>query len=550
MRGSLDHCVKCTICETFCPVSNVTPLFPGPKYVGPQAERFRVRDEPSPDASLDYCSGCGICTQVCPQGVHIAEINTQARAQLKATTGAPRRDRLLARPTLAGRLGTPVAPIANRALGNRLLRAAAERTIGLDRRAPVPRFAGRTFQAWARRHERPVAQKRVAFFHGCGINYYEPRLGEMTVALLEHNGFAVDVPRQGCCGLPLQSNGLFDDARGYVHRLAARLAPYAREGVDIVATSTSCSLMLKREALEILGMEDDPDLKVVSERMFDICEYLLELHERGELRTDFRPLPETVTYHAPCQQQGHGIGKPALDLLALVPELRTIELDATCCGIAGTYGLAREMGGGEVQIEAAGGMEDGALGTDAARVYEAVERVRSPDGVLVLMDLGSALMSAEMAVEMADPDGGPILLSEAPLVEGAVAAVARARGGASLEEVAREARGALAMKSAQLGGDEAEQPADRPPPVSDEPERPADRPQREGGDAQELRLVVNNRLGLHARPAARFVGVLAGIEAHVEVVNESRGRGPADGRSLTGLATLAVGQGDEIVVTA
>jgi glycerol-3-phosphate dehydrogenase subunit C len=206
----------------------------------------------------------------------------------------------------------------------------------------MPRFAGRTFQRWARRHASPPAQRRVAFFHGCGTNYYEPRLGEMTVALLEHNGFAVEVPKQDCCGLPLQSNGLFDDARGYVHRLAARLAPYAREGVDIVATSTSCSLMLKREALEILGMEDDPDLKVVSERTFDICEYLFAIHERGELRTDFRALPETVTYHAPCQQQGHGIGKPALDLLALVPELRTIELDATCCGIAGTYGLKRE----------------------------------------------------------------------------------------------------------------------------------------------------------------------------------------------------------------
>ena len=122
----------------------------------------------------------------------------------------------------------------------------------------------------------------------------------------------------------------------------------------------------------------------------------------------------------------------------------------------GVVELAREMGGGEVAIEAAGGIEDGALGTDAARVQEAVERVRSPDGVLVLMDLGSALMSAEMAAEMADPDGGPILLSEAPLVEGAVAAAARARGGGSLDEVAREARGALAMKSTQLGGDEPE----------------------------------------------------------------------------------------------
>jgi len=342
MRESLDHCVKCTICETFCPVSNATPLFPGPKYVGPQAERFRVDDEPSFDASLDYCSGCGVCTQVCPQGVHIAEINTQARAKMKATKGMPLRDRVLGRPTLAGRLGTPAAPLANWSLNNRLVRLALERLIGIHHRAPMPAFAGRTFQRWARKHARPAAAKRVAYFHGCGTNYYEPRLGEMTVALLEHNGYAVEVPKQDCCGLPLQSNGLFDDARGYVHRLAARLAPYAREGVDIVGTSTSCTLMLKREALEILGMGDDPELRVVSGRVFDICEYLLAMHERGELQTDFRPVPETVTYHAPCQQQGHGIGKPALDLLALVPELRVIENDATCCGVAGTYGLKRE----------------------------------------------------------------------------------------------------------------------------------------------------------------------------------------------------------------
>jgi glycerol-3-phosphate dehydrogenase subunit C len=207
----------------------------------------------------------------------------------------------------------------------------------------MPRFAGRTFQRWARGHAAPQAtERRVAFFHGCGTNYYEPRLGEMTVAILEHNGIAVDVPKQGCCGLPLQSSGLFDDARSYVHRLAKRLAPYARAGVDIVGTSTSCTLMLKREAIEILGLEDDPELRLVGDRVYDICEYLAMLHARGELRTDFQPLPITVTYHAPCQQQGHGIGKPALDLMAHVPGLRVVENDATCCGVAGTYGLKRE----------------------------------------------------------------------------------------------------------------------------------------------------------------------------------------------------------------
>jgi glycerol-3-phosphate dehydrogenase subunit C len=342
MRESLDHCVKCTICETYCPFSQVTPLFPGPKYVGPQAERFRASDEPSPDDSLDYCSGCGICTQVCPHGVHIAEINTQARAKLRERTGFKLRDRIIARPTLAGRLGTPVAPLANATLRNRLLRIAAEKTLGLHRDAAMPQFAGRTLQAWARKHRSPALERKVAFFHGCGSNYYEPALGEMTVALLEHNGIAVEIPKQDCCGLPLQSNGMFDDARKYVHNLAERLAPYARAGIDIVGTSTSCTLMLKREALEILELHDDSELRIVSERIYDICEYLVLLRHRGELDTDFKPLAETVTYHAPCQQQGHGIGKPALELLALIPDLVVHESTSNCCGIAGTYGLKKE----------------------------------------------------------------------------------------------------------------------------------------------------------------------------------------------------------------
>ena len=340
IRDSLDHCVKCTTCETYCPVSKVTPLFPGPKYVGPQAERYRGAG-PSPDASVDYCSGCGICTQVCPQDVKIAEINSRARAKLWEKRGVPLRNQMIARPTVIGRLGTPVAPLANWALRNRAVRALVQSATGIHRDAPMPSFAGRTFQRWSRSHRGEPEAPAVVYFHGCGTNYYEPLVGEMVVAVLEHNGFRVIVPPQDCCGLPLQSNGNFPAARTYVRRLVAHLAPHARAGLSIVSNSTSCGLMLKREAHEILGLEDD-DLKVVSDSMYDLCEFLLGLHERGALRTDFRSLPMKVPYHAPCQQRGHGIGKPALDLLALVPDLHMIELDADCCGIAGTYGLKKE----------------------------------------------------------------------------------------------------------------------------------------------------------------------------------------------------------------
>jgi glycerol-3-phosphate dehydrogenase subunit C len=343
LRGSLDHCVKCTICETACPVSNATPLFPGPKYVGPQAERYRIEDEPSVEWSVDYCSGCGICTQVCPQGVKIAEINAQARNKLKRQKGVPLRDRIITRPTWLGRLGTPTAPIANFSLGFRPGRVLAEKLLKVHRDAPAPKFAGRRFSRWARAHPSPRTGRKVVYFHGCGTEYYEPWEGEKVVAVLEHNGFEVEVPKQDCCGLPLQSSGLFDDGRKVVLRLANALAPSLTDpDTMIVGNATSCTLMLKREAREILGLEDDPTLRLVSERVYDICELLLELHDRGELRTDFQPLNETIAYHAPCQQQGHWIGKPALDLMALIPGLQIKEMTARCCGIAGTYGLKAE----------------------------------------------------------------------------------------------------------------------------------------------------------------------------------------------------------------
>jgi multiphosphoryl transfer protein len=203
----------------------------------------------------------------------------------------------------------------------------------------------------------------------------------------------------------------------------------------------------------------------------------------------------------------------------------------------GVVELAREMGGDDVAIEAAGGMADppGAMGTDAMVVMEALERASSGDGVLVLMDLGSALMSAEMAVEMAGDDVR-VALASAPLVEGAVAAAAAARVGSGLDEVAAEARGALRAKAEQL--DDAE-PAGDGAGVSGL-----------DADAAELRIVVGNRLGLHARPAARFVGAAAGADATVEVTNETSGKGPVSARSLTALATLGVKQGHEILVRA
>jgi phosphoenolpyruvate-protein phosphotransferase/dihydroxyacetone kinase phosphotransfer subunit len=206
----------------------------------------------------------------------------------------------------------------------------------------------------------------------------------------------------------------------------------------------------------------------------------------------------------------------------------------------GVVELAREMGGDEVPIEAAGGLDDpeGAIGTDAMRVLAAIERAGAAgDGALVLMDLGSAVLSAETALDfLPDDQRERVLLCEAPLVEGAVAAAAAARAGGSLEEVAEEARRGLAGKQAHLGGpDGGEAPTEAP----DDP-----------GDWLSVTTIVGGAHGLHARPAAAVVRTVAGLDAEVRLENVTTGRGPARGRSLTALSTLGALRGHEVRILA
>jgi glycerol-3-phosphate dehydrogenase subunit C len=181
----------------------------------------------------------------------------------------------------------------------------------------------------------------VVLFHGCAANYYEPHVALAAIEVLRRNGFETIVPEQVCCGLPRISNGLYASARGRARTNLGSLAEYARRGYRIVGTSTSCTHTLKAEYREMLDLDDD-DARAVSGATWDICEFLLDLHDDGRLDTGFGRIDATLPYHAPCQLRGHGIGLPALDLFALVPGLDAIDLDHDCCGVAGTYGLKKE----------------------------------------------------------------------------------------------------------------------------------------------------------------------------------------------------------------
>lgn len=199
--------------------------------------------------------------------------------------------------------------------------------------------------------------------------------------------------------------------------------------------------------------------------------------------------------------------------------------------------LALQMAQNQVAVAAAGGLDDpdNPIGTDPMKVMAAIESVYSDDGVVVLMDLGSALLSTEMALEFLPPEQqANIHLSAAPLTEGAVAAVVQASVGGSVEAVLAEANSALASKQEHLGQAEAPLAASTPDtqPAATEPE---------------LILTIRNPLGLHARPAAQFVSVANRFAAAIVV---TKGDKQANAKSINQVATLGVRQGDVIGVQA
>ena len=199
--------------------------------------------------------------------------------------------------------------------------------------------------------------------------------------------------------------------------------------------------------------------------------------------------------------------------------------------------LALQMAGASPpRVVVAAGAGDGVLGTDAARVAAAIDEAATEEGVLVLMDLGSAVLSAEMALEFAETTH-EVRLSAAPFVEGLVAAVVLAAAGASLGEVDREAAGAMAAKAAQLG-DAA--PAPEPAPVAE---------QRADAGAAVAEAVIVNDVGLHARPASLIVARMGDFDAEVTVTDADDPRRTASARSMLALMGLALAKGTRLRIS-
>ena len=204
--------------------------------------------------------------------------------------------------------------------------------------------------------------------------------------------------------------------------------------------------------------------------------------------------------------------------------------------------LVKQVNVEPIPIAVAAGVGDNRseFGTDAVEIMDAIQSVFSPEGVLVLMDLGSAVLSSQMALDLLPPEiGKKVRFCAAPLVEGSIAASVRIGLGSDLETVYDEAMQALLPKSEQLGVS-----AEKPTALVAASAAPAHE------SDQQVTLTLKNLHGLHARPVARFIKLASLFNASIQVRNKTNGKGPVSAKSLNALATLGAVRDHQIVISA
>jgi FAD/FMN-containing dehydrogenase/Fe-S oxidoreductase len=281
---------------------------------------------------LDLCLECRACKAECPVGVDVAKFKSEFLADYYTRHGVPARAKALGNVHRTAVWGSRFAGVANAVAASPAVRWLNEKLLDIDPRRTLPAWRADTFDKWAARHQRPSAGAPVTLFNDTFTNHYDPEIGIAAVEILERAGCAVNVVRPGCCGRPLISQGLLSDARAHAARLIEALHPIALRNEPILFCEPSCLSAVKDDAIGLLRGDLQQKARDVSQvaKLFD--EYA------AELTLPLRPVPGKILVHGHCHQKSLGLLPATMALLSKIPDAKITDLDAGCCGMAGSFG--------------------------------------------------------------------------------------------------------------------------------------------------------------------------------------------------------------------
>ena len=185
-------------------------------------------------------------------------------------------------------------------------------------------------------------QRVVAIFNDTFTNYYSPAIGMAGLEVLELAGFDVDLAPLSCCGRPAISQGLLAAARRQAAFTTDALYPLTERGLPIVFFEPSCLSAIREDVPSLLRGEAQQRARRVADSAVLFEEFLESEWQAATLRLDLHNGPSRILLHGHCHQKAMGRLAPAKSLLGRIPGSTVIDLDAGCCGMAGSFGYTRE----------------------------------------------------------------------------------------------------------------------------------------------------------------------------------------------------------------
>lgn len=343
-KNNFENCLKCTVCTFYCPLLAVGKDFPGPKQAGADQERFRLKSGNYYDPRIKACLNCKRCEVVCPSGVRIADLIQSAKIAGEGRPMSPR-DFLLSNTDLAGSIATKVAPLANRILAMPIAKQLMDSVASIDHRRTMPTYASKTFEQLMRKQADAQKQfdKKVAYFHGCYVNYNNPQSGLDMVKIYNALGYGVEMlSKEKCCGVALIANRLVSQARRQAEVNLKSIREAMKGGAEkVVSSSSTCVLTMRDDYPHILGLDNADvrgEMELATKHIYSLLEQpeyrnKLKFKESKKLR---------VAYHTACHMSRLGWRYYSVELLKMLPNVELTVLEQNCCGIAGTYGFKSE----------------------------------------------------------------------------------------------------------------------------------------------------------------------------------------------------------------
>jgi len=350
LRRVFDICHGCrrcfNLCDSFPRLFDLIDQSPSEELDSVASADFK--------SVVDACTLCDLCFMTkCPYvpphefNVDFPHLMLRYRAAELKRGEVPATQRQLTETDRNGKFAALAAPLANWAtgVGNGVTRPLMETAVGIDRRAALPKFAGKTLVHHAMEaapevnRQAPAFGRKAVLYATCFANYNNPSIGLAARAVLARNGIVTEIVYPACCGMPQLEQGDVARVAEQAHRVTAEFGPWIDEGYDVVALVPSCALMLKFEWPLILPQ--DAAVKRLSAATFDITEYVVDIAKHEGLAPGLRSLDGGVALHIACHARAQNMGQKATEMLRLVPgaDLAVIE---RCSGHGGSWGIMKE----------------------------------------------------------------------------------------------------------------------------------------------------------------------------------------------------------------